>query len=340
MKRKAWGIVAAVSMSMILGGCHTDFLETDKNVFDMVGGWIKGEEKETETEKETEKETETETKPETEKETETETQKETEAEHPEDFSGGTDEPGSGLKIELVKNIGMTAIFRITNNSDVSYESVDFLCRFSPRYRKELQMDDGKGHAYVSSDAVPAYSEVYVPVEAAGVWKLKGDSKQENSGDIFHYDPIDRMVNTKILSFEVSDEDLQDARDYIDILDERDSVEGLAGAARNRSDRPIRFHAIALGNGGSKGECAFLEHSDFLTPADWTVEGGGGERPAHVELDGEETGVALYVGDLIAPAVLEGMTREEISALGEDAFQAPGDYPDNCEILITNAYFEP
>lgn len=35
MKRKAWGIVAAVSMSMILGGCHTDFLETDKNVFDL-----------------------------------------------------------------------------------------------------------------------------------------------------------------------------------------------------------------------------------------------------------------------------------------------------------------
>ena len=69
-----------------------------------------------------------------------------------------------------------------------------------------------------------------------------------------------------------------------------------------------------------------------------MEESGGERPRYDGGSGNARAI-VYAGEYLAPTGKDQMTASEIAAAGEDLYQPDAAAFENCEILITRAYFE-
>ena len=129
--------------------------------------------------------------------------------------------------------------------------------------------------------------------------------------------------------------LQDASDWVELEKDPDAGSGRLGYAWNRSDTPIRFQTAVI-YGGTEG--GFTESADYLPPAGVIMEESGGERPRYDGGSGNARAI-VYAGEYLAPTGKDQMTASEIAAAGEDLYQPDAAAFENCEILITRAYFE-
>ena len=324
--KKIWICAVLLGAVSALGGCG--IAGQADGLGEAVGGWIQGEEQEPETEEEP-------SGPETGQEQETEGGKE---EAPAPIAGGTDQEGSGLSVELYRIAGATLIFRIDNQSDVSYSSVQFSWRFQNQPGSTFADENGFPQMANASGEVPAYASVYELVSVPDYTILHGDSKQENPDDVFYYNWIhsaEDVVGLQITGWEVSDTVLQDASDWVELEKDPDAGSGRLGYAWNRSDTPIRFQTAVI-YGGTEG--GFTESADYLPPAGVIMEESGGERPRYDGGSGNARAI-VYAGEYLAPTGKDQMTASEIAAAGEDLYQPDAAAFENCEILITRAYFE-
>lgn len=310
-----------------------------------VGGWVQGEEKEPETQEES-------SVPEQNPEEGTgESQEElpetaepsgggsgSEAEPaPPPMAGGTDEEGSGLSISLYRIAGTAMIFRIENQSDLSYNSVQFAWRFHAQKNGVFADESGTPQMVNASWEVPAYSTVYELVAIPDYTVLHGDSKQENPDDVFYYNWLspDDVMDLRIVGWDVSDTVLQDASDWIEQETDPDAGSGRLGYVWNRSDTPIRFQAVAIYNGTQGG---FTESTDYLPPAGVIMEESGAQRPQYDGAQGNARAI-VYAGEYLSPASKDQMTAAEIAGQGDALYQPDASAFENCEVLITRAYFE-
>ena len=256
---------------------------------------------------------------------------------PAPITGNTDEEGAGLSIRLYRIAGTAMIFRIENQSDVSYSSVQFAWRFRAQKNGVFADEYGAPQMVNASTEVPAYSTVYELVAVPDYTVLHGDSKQENPDDVFYYNWLsaDDVTDLRIVGWEVSDTVLQDASDWVEQELAPDAGSGRLGYVWNRSDTPVRFQAVAI-YGEAQG--GFVECTDYLPPAGVIMEESGGERPRYDGGEGNARAV-VYAAEYLAPAQKDQMTAAEIAAQGDALYQPDASAFESCELLITRAYFE-
>lgn len=343
--KKAWIWAALLSIVFVMTGCG--IAGQAEQLGQTVGGWIQGEEKEPEEEpSEPEQNPEEETGEAQEDSSETAPAPEggsgsgsgpAAEPAPAPITGGTDEEGEGLSISLYRIAGTAMIFRIENQSDVSYSSVQFAWRFRAQENGVFADEYGTPQMINASWEVPAYSTVYELVAVPDYTVLHGDSKQENPDDVFYYNWLsaDDVTDLRIVDWEVSDTVLQDASDWVEQELDPDAGSGRLGYVWNRSDTPIRFQAVAIYNGTQAG---FTESTDYLPPAGVIMEESGGERPRYDGAEGNARAI-IYAGEYLAPAQKDQMTAAEIAAQGETLYQPDAAAFEGCDVLITRAYFE-
>lgn len=256
---------------------------------------------------------------------------------PAPIPGGTDEEGSGLSISLYRIAGTAMIFRIENESDVSYSSVQFAWLFRPQKNGVFADENGLPQMVNASGEIPAYGTVYELVAVPDYTVLHGDSKQENPDDVFYYNWLteDDVLDLRIVDWEVSDTVLQDASDWVEQSSEPDASTGRLATVWNRSDTPIRFQAVAI-YGTEQG--GFVECTDYLPPAGVIMEESGGERPRYDGAEGNARAI-VYAAEYLSPACKDQMTAAEIAQQGDALYQPDAPAYESCQVLITRAWFE-
>lgn len=344
--KKIWICTALVCAAFAMAGCG--IAEQANGLKDAVGGWVQGEEKETKEDTVPTESIPAESVP-TENSSASEEGEDPDPESkpaseggpiqaPDPIEGGTDQEGSGLTVTLDRIVGATLIFKIENQSDVSYDSVQFAWLFREQEQGVFADENGLPQMVNASFEVPAYSSVYELVPVPDYTILNGDSKQENPNDVFYYNWLNSesdVQDIRVVGWEVSDTPLQDASDWVAAEADPDSGSGRLGYVWNQSDTPIRFQAAVIYNGSEAG---LTESTDYLPPAGVIMEGGGGERPQYTGEEGDAKAI-LYAGEYLAPARKDQMTASEIGAAGEALYQPDSSAFADCEILITRAYFE-
>lgn len=256
---------------------------------------------------------------------------------PAPIPGGTDEEGSGLSVSLYRIAGTAMIFRIENESDVSYSSVQFAWLFRPQKNGVFADENGLPQMVNASGEVPAYGTVYELVAVPDYTVLHGDSKQENPDDVFYYNWLteDDVLDLRIVGWDVSDTVLQDASDWVEQKADPDASSGRLATVWNRSDTPIRFQAVAI-YGEEQG--GFVECTDYLPPAGVIMEESGGERPRYDGAEGNARAI-VYAAEYLSPACKDQMTAAEIAQQGDALYQPDAAAFETCQVLITRAYFE-
>ena len=239
--------------------------------------------------------------PETGQEQETEGGKE---EAPAPIAGGTDQEGSGLSVELYRIAGATLIFRIDNQSDVSYSSVQFSWRFQnqPEAPLPTRTDSPRWQTPAGKFRPMPRSTSWFPYPITPFSTETASRKTRTT--YFTYNWIhsaEDVMGLQITGWEVSDTVLQDASDWVELEKDPDAGSGRLGYAWNRSDTPIRFQTAVI-YGGTEG--GFTESADYLPPAGVIMEESGGERPRYDGGSGNARAI-VYAGEYLAPT---GRTR--------------------------------
>lgn len=250
----------------------------------------------------------------------------------------TDTPGEGLSVEVEELIGKSILIKITNANNVCYDSVNFTVRFfqqSGVYHEE----NGYAQMYCVSGEVPAYSEVYELVAMPSYETLASGGKESSNADIIHYETLklSTIQSVVIDGYRVSEEQLQDASEYLIVTETGINETGQIALIGNKTNASIRFEAFVIYD---EGEAGYLECSDHLPGKNIRIRDNSTENPKYIYCeDTEDYRVAGYAGKLKAPAALEGITVGEKYNRSEELYAPDLESCSIYRIIIARAYFE-